>query len=348
MKKIRIVSVGSGWVVSNRHVPALFKNKKFEIVAIAGREEEKLKKLAKIYKIPKFYTGDATKNEEWLNECDALMIGTDPLSHYKLAKFCLEKGKHVLLEKPLTTDIRESEDLIKIAKEKKLKLGIVHNFQFSESSQKLDRDIEMGKIGKIKGIYAFQFGNQSRRLPSWYEKLPWGLFFDESPHLLYLIDKYAKGLTLVNAVKFDSTTGLNTPALVTANFKTKIGMPVSMYLNFEAPLSEWYLLIIGEDRLGIIDIFRDIYFSLPNDNVHKPLDIINTSRHAVLGHLRGTFLSGLRVINKKYLCGNERVVDIFADSILENKSLSTISSEYAIEINKLQFQLINEATVVRT
>ncbi|GAI98715.1 unnamed protein product, partial [marine sediment metagenome] len=31
------------------------------------------------------------------------------------------------------------------------------------------------------------------------------------PHLLYLIDKYAKGLTLVNAVKFDSTTGLNTP-----------------------------------------------------------------------------------------------------------------------------------------
>jgi len=46
------------------------------------------------------------------------------------------------------------------------------------------------------------------------------------------------------------------------------------------------------------------------------------------------------------LCGNERVVDIFADSILENKSLSTISSEYAIEINKLQFRLINEATVV--
>jgi len=348
MKKIKIASIGSGWVVSNRHIPALYNNDKFEIVAVVGRQEEKLKKLAKKYKIPKFYTGDATKNKEWLKDCDAVMIGTDPMSHYKLAKFCLQNGKHVLMEKPFTTSVKESKELVDLAKKKKLKLGIVHNFQFSDSSQKLDKEIEKGKIGKIKGIFAFQFGNHNRRLPSWYEKLPWGLFFDESPHLLYLIDKYAKGLTLVNAVKFNSTTGLKTPALVTANFRTKIGVPASMYLNFEASLSEWYLLVIGEDRLGIIDIFRDIYFSLPNDNTHKPFDILNTSKSAVYGHLEGTFLSGLKVINRKYLCGNERVVDIFADSILKNKSLSSISPEYAIKINKLQLQLISEATVVRT
>ncbi|GAI90124.1 unnamed protein product, partial [marine sediment metagenome] len=153
MKKIRIVSVGSGWVVSNRHIPALYNNKKFEIVAITGLEEEKLKKIVKRYKISKYYMGDATKNEEWLNKFDAVMIGTDPLSHYKIAKFYLEKGKHVLIEKPLTTNIVESENLIKLAKKNNLKLGIVHNFQFSDSSQKLDKDIDRGKIGKIKGIY---------------------------------------------------------------------------------------------------------------------------------------------------------------------------------------------------
>ena len=53
----------------------------------------------------------------------------------------------------------------------------------------------------------------------------------------------------------------------------------------------------------------------------------------MIGHLRGTFLSGLKVINKKYLCGNEKVVDIFADSILLGKSLAPISSDYAIKIN---------------
>lgn len=347
MKKIKIISIGSGWVVSNRHIPALHNNSKFEIVAIVGRQEEKLKKLTQKYNIPKFYTGDATENKTWLNNCDAVMIGSDPMSHYKLTKFCLQNGKHVLVEKPFTTNLKESKELVELAKKKNLKLGIVHNFQFSDSSQKLDKEINEGKIGKIKGIYAFQFGNHKRRLPSWYEKLPWGLFFDESPHLLYLINKYAKGLTLVNAVKFDSTTGLKTPALVTASFKTEIGVPASMYLNFEAPLSEWYLYIVGEKRLGVLDIFRDIYFSLPNDNVHKPFDILNTSKNAIYGHFKGTFLSGLKVINKKYLCGNERIVDIFANAILKNKSLSPISSENAIEINKLQFQLITKASAIK-
>ena len=68
----------------------------------------------------------------------------------------------------------------------------------------------------------------------------------------------------------------------------------------------------------------------------------------MIGHLRDTFLSGRKVINKKYLCGNEKVVDIFADSILSDKSLVPISSDYAIKISKLQFQLINKASIVNS
>jgi predicted dehydrogenase len=271
------------------------------------------------------------------------MIGTDPFSHYKIAKFCLENEKHVLMEKPLTLSLKESLELKNIAEKKKLKFCIVHNFQFSNSSTKLDKEISKGKLGEIKGLYAFQFGNPKRRLPSWYERLPFGLFFDESPHLLYLLDKYAKGITLVNSTKFNSTTGLNTPALVNANFKTKLGIPAFLYTNFESPLSEWYLLVIGDKRLGILDIFRDIYFSLPNDNGHKALDILRTSRKGIFGHLKGTFFSGLKVLNKNYLCGNERIVDIFAESILNNKSSSPIGIDDAIRINKLQFEIIENS-----
>jgi predicted dehydrogenase len=41
MKRIRIASIGSGWVVTNRHLPALSKNKKFEITAIVSNQEDK-------------------------------------------------------------------------------------------------------------------------------------------------------------------------------------------------------------------------------------------------------------------------------------------------------------------
>lgn len=343
MKKIKIVSVGSGWVVSNRHIPALYHNKKFEITAVVGRREEKLQKLCDKYDIPRYYTGEANNNPEWLNNCDAVMIGTDPFSHYKLVKYCLEHGKHVLVEKPFTTSLQDSEELVALAEKLNLKLGIVHNFQFSRSSKNLDQDLKNNKLGKIKGIYAFQFGNIRRRLPVWYEKLPWGLFFDESPHLLYLLDKYGEGLQLVNAFKINSTTGLNTPALVTATFQTKIGVPASLYLNFEAPVSEWYVTVIGDKSLGIIDVFRDIYFSVPNDNSHKPFDILNTSKSAIFGHLKGTFTSGLKVINKNYLCGNETIVNLFANAVLNDQPLMQISSARALAINKLQFEVINNS-----
>lgn len=346
MKEIRIASIGSGWVVTNRHLPALFKNKKFEITAIVSNEEEKLKILSKKYEIPYYLLTDASKNKEWLSLCEAVMIGTDPFSHYKIAKFCLENGKHVLMEKPLTLSIIESENLKRIAEKNNLKFCIVHNFQFSRASLKLDEEISKGKLGKIKGIYAFQFGNPNRRLPVWYEKLPWGLFFDESPHLLYLLDKYGKGISLVNSTKFNSTEGRVTPALVSANFKTKIGVPANLYLNFEAPISEWFLVVTGKESVGVVDIFRDIYFSIPNDGEHKPFDILRTSRKTIWGHLKGTFSSGLKVLNKNYLCGNEKIVDIFAESILNNKPTSPIGIDDALRINKLQFEIMKNAEEV--
>ena len=250
------------------------------------------------------------------------------------------------MEKPLTLSIKESENLKKIAEKNNLKFCIVHNFQFSKSSKKLDQDIINGKIGEIKGIYAFQFGNPKRRLPSWYERLPWGLFFDESPHLLYLLDKYGKGLSLVNSTKFNSTDGKITPALVNSNFKTGIGVPANLYLNFESPLSEWFLMIVGKKCMGVVDIFRDIYFSIPNDKEHNPFDILRTSKKTILGHLKGTFLSGLRVLNKNYLCGNESIVDIFANSIIHNAPTAPIGIDDALRINRLQFEIMNNSKEV--
>ena len=348
MRKIRITCIGSGWVVSHRHIPVLSRNSKYQIVAIAGRQEGKLSRLAQEYKIPKFFTDNATRNAVWLDSCDAVMIGSDPFHHYELAKFCLQNGKHVLMEKPFTTSLTESIELVSLAASARVQFAIVHNMQFSRAVKRLDEDIRRGLIGNVKGLTAFQLGNHRRRLPTWYDELPWGLYFDESPHLLYLLRKYGKELTLRNAVKYDSTRGLNTPALVTANFETAIRVPASLYLNFEAPVSEWFLIVYGEEQIGAVDVFRDIYFRLPNDEGHKALDILNTSRHAMVGHLKGTLASGLRVLNRNMFYGFEEVVDLFAESILNKRSLSVIAASEALKTNDLQFELMNQATVVKT
>src|SRR2546421_243221 len=73
-------------------------------------------------------------------------------------------------------------------------------------------------LGKITGIDAVQLGNPRRRLPEWYEELPLGLFYDESPHLLYLMQSIAGPLRLARAIAVPSRRGLATPARIAAWF----------------------------------------------------------------------------------------------------------------------------------
>ena len=345
--KINIVTIGSGWVVTNRHIPSLTKSGKCKVQAIVGRKKEKLEYVCKKYGVSEFIEGNAIENaEKWINKCDAVTIGTDPMSHYEIAKFCLQNKKHVLMEKPMSIDPKKSAKLVEIAKENQVKFAIVHNFQYSDCALQLDKAIEDGKIGEIKGIFAFQTSNPNRRLPKWYEQLKWGLFFDESPHLLYLLDKYAKGVDFLHGTVWKSTEGKQTPALVNVDFKSKLEAPVHMYLNFEARISEWYLAVMGEKGTGIIDIFRDIYTFLPDDGLHTPKDIVGTSFAAISSHIWGTGMETYKVLSKNALFGNDKIVDIYLDSIIDNKPLGAIDAEVGLKVNKLQFEIMEKSIVL--
>ena len=141
--------------------------------------------------------------------------------------------------------------------------GVVHNFQLRDRPC-LNADIPAGVLGTITGIDAAQFGNPGRRLPDWYEGLPLGLFYDESPHLLYLMQSIAGPLRLSNSVIIPSRRGLATPARITAWFTAETSdYPIQLSCNFESPVSEWYLMVFGEKPLGIIDVFRDITSAYP-------------------------------------------------------------------------------------
>ncbi len=281
--KIPIAVIGSGWVVEHRHIPALLSSGLYSIKTIVGRKEERLSYLSSKFSIPTYITGDATKRSDWLDDVDAVMVGVPPMHHAKIIQFALRHNKHVLTEKPFTTSTTLSRQLVREAKKRNLVLSIVHNFQFSKSARALDRDLARGKYGEITGLFAYQLSNMNRRLPSWYEQLPWGLFFDESPHLLYLLDKFGDGITLQYAT-VEPIPKRKTPRCVTAQFSTGKGIQASLYCHFDAPVSEWFLTIIGEKRIGVMDIFRDIYISLPNDGRHTPATMMRSSMMTSLQH----------------------------------------------------------------
>lgn len=66
-----------------------------------------------------------------LENVDAVSIAATTSAHYEIAKKCFEKNIHVFVEKPITADIEQGEELVKIAKERNLKFQIGHIERFN-------------------------------------------------------------------------------------------------------------------------------------------------------------------------------------------------------------------------
>lgn len=341
-KTIRVMILGSGWVTEHRHLPALQAQPNTAIVGVISKDAPRAAALQKRFGIPQRIESDiATLKTEDFDSCDAVVIGTDPFCHYLSAKKALSAGKHVLMEKPFTIAKEEAEELIALSEQNKCKLAVVHNFQYASSTKSMLNDVAKGVLGSMRSLEAVQYSNEKRRLPRWYKELPWGLYYDESPHLLYLLQKFGGEIKLKNSeVYFEE--GNTTPQLVNASFQTTNG-PALLRMNFGASLSEWFLIFHGSKKTGIVDIFRDIYFSVPNDEKHTPFTILRTSFWILWAHVKGSIQSGVKVLTGDYLCGNKEVMKIFLDAIRNNEPLGEIDAKNGLFINDVQREIMNTA-----
>lgn len=346
---IRVAAVGLGWVAQNRHLPVMDRSDRYEVVGVIDRRPDRARTIAKARGYRHHACTDTLADITWLDEVDAVTIATAPMAHHPIAAQALARGKHVLTEKPFAMSVAEGADLLARARTADRQLGIVHNFQFARSTKALFDDLAVGKLGTIAGIDAVQFGNPQRRLPDWCEELPFGLFYDESPHLLYLLRAVAAAVgskvELARSLKVTSTLGLHTPARVEAWFRGgPNGCPVRLACNFESPVSEWYLMVAGSDGYGIVDIFRDIYVRLPNDGRHDTRKVLRTSLVATAQHWFQHVTSGIPHLAGRLTYGNEELFDRFARGIAgDAAAIAPISAQAAQDILCLQHAIIDRA-----
>lgn len=335
----RVAVIGAGWVTGARHLPALRRSRRCEILGVVDRSSERARALARKHRLPH---AAASLEAPWLAQADAVSIGVSPMAHFEVARTMLQRGKHVLLEKPLCLTVAEGETLAELAQTNGRVLAVVHNFQFARSARAAQAAIAAGRWGEITGLHAMQMSNERRRLPDWYEQLPGGLFYDESPHLLYLLRAFGGQPALRHAQWVASSKGRRTPALVQAQFDCE-RCPATLWMNFEAPVSEWYLMIFAQRGLGIVDIFRDILHFVPNDGRHGPLDIARSSWSLVRDHVRGFWSSGWRTLVGRMPYGNDEVMRRFFDAVEGIASLTDIGPEAALEVLRLQHALLEHS-----
>jgi len=347
---LRVAAVGLGWVCLNRHLRSMQRSNRFDVVGVIDRAPGRAQDVATKYRYQYNSQTSDLSSVAWLDQVDAITVATAPMAHFTLVREAIALGKHVLTEKPFTMTVAEGEILLAEAAAGDRQLAIVHNFQFARSTRRLLGDIVDGALGAISSVDAIQFGNPQRRLPTWCEELPFGLFYDESPHLLYLLRAVAGELSLARSLVVPSRAGLFTPARVEAWFRGSQGdFPIRLACNFESPVSEWYLMVAGEQAVGIVDIFRDIYIRLPNDGRHDTLRVLRTSRLATFQHWLQHITSGVPHLTGQLSYGNDEVFDRFARAAAGDvAAIAPINGGAAQAVLSLQHAIIDQAEAIYT
>lgn len=129
-------------------------------------EEQQTREIAKAQSFIDQYGGEIVVGYGNLvssNLIDAAYIPLPPALHHKWAKKALEAGKHVFVEKPSTTSLTDTEDLISLASEKRLALHENYMFIYHSQLEEINNVVKSGEIGDVR-LYRITFGFPLRQL----------------------------------------------------------------------------------------------------------------------------------------------------------------------------------------
>jgi predicted dehydrogenase/nucleoside-diphosphate-sugar epimerase len=145
----RVALLGAGYI-ADWHAQALRSVADVELVAVCDYSLSRAQALAGKFGIPRTYASlEAMLAAEKL---DAVHVLLPPDRHFAAAKTLLEAGVNVLLEKPMCDRAADCRSLAALAYERGLRLGVGHNFLFSEPYERLRSDLKSGVLGRIDDV----------------------------------------------------------------------------------------------------------------------------------------------------------------------------------------------------
>jgi predicted dehydrogenase len=152
---IRVGVIGCGWWSTRAHLPALAAHPDAVIAAIVDRDPERLERAGERFRVSARYTDAEAMLDA--KDLDAAIVATPHASHAPLARSCLDRGLHVLVEKPLTVDPHDAFDLVQRARRRGRELIVGYPYHFVPQLAELRDRIGAGAIGRaelVVGLFA--------------------------------------------------------------------------------------------------------------------------------------------------------------------------------------------------
>ncbi len=186
--KVRVGLIGLGSISYAHEAGYNDAGEQCEITALCDINEEEVNNRSGMYPEAKGYT----RYQDLLDDpnLDMVDITTPHHMHYEIAKAALEKGKHVLVEKPITVRSAQGEELIALAKKAGVKFSVAENTRFVSAYQKAEEILHQGVLGDIWSVRTLIAGSEVYRIKDpnlWHGKAPYGgVILDSAVHNFYL------------------------------------------------------------------------------------------------------------------------------------------------------------------
>ena len=149
MEPVRVAVIGLGYWGPNL-IRNLYELPDAEVVWACDAREDALERIGT--RFPSIRRTTAVREVLDDPSVEALVIATPVSTHYEIARNALSTGRHVFVEKPLTTSSEEGEDLAALARERSLTLMPGHTFLYSPPVNLIRDLIERGELGEIYSI----------------------------------------------------------------------------------------------------------------------------------------------------------------------------------------------------
>lgn len=187
--RLRVGLLGAGYI-AKWHADALKRVRNADFAGVYDQSRSAADGIARAYGVQAF-----SSLEEMLGAADVVHIVTPAPSHAQLARTVIGAGKHVFVEKPLALTGDEARALGALAHERRVQLGVNHNFLMLPGYERMRAHKERGVIGPVDSFAAhwrFSFPPlRSGPYNSWMLRAPQNLLFEIGPHLFAFVADFA-------------------------------------------------------------------------------------------------------------------------------------------------------------
>ena len=146
-KQARIAVVGAGWWACEYHIPHIRQNPRAELVSVCRPGRSDLERVRALFDVP-----HATENhlDVYERDPDGVIVASPHVLHYEHAAAALDRGCHVLVEKPMTTKTAHARALADLVRESGRTLMTPYGLNHTPCMEQAADWVRSGRLGTVR------------------------------------------------------------------------------------------------------------------------------------------------------------------------------------------------------